>query len=170
MKRRTLEIALLPEVRQIERSAARHAREEARRLGRSAPAAALRAVAEHADRAEVSLDALVVERTAAGSLIGAALGALFSMGRNLVGDYLLNAEQSYRGTLLGLRHGYDVVVQARTAALADGDAEFAGWCDRWLTEREPLIQAVAEQMRWFVDHPARALQRAKLGSMGAARE
>src|SRR5258705_13397876 len=108
MKKWTLASALFPEVRQVERSAIRHSRKEAQRLGGCPPAEALIAVAEHAARTEASLQTLLAERSASSNSVGAILGAAFSIGRSLAGDYLLTAERSYRATLLGLRHGLDV--------------------------------------------------------------
>ncbi len=157
---------LFAEVLQTERSAARHPKVEAGRLGRCPPADALLAIAGHAAGAESDLAALAERRGKAGSKMGLTVGSLFSIGRDRVADLLLTMQASYRGTLLGMRHGYDVVSLFRLAALAEGDAELAAWCDRWLVERAPLIQAVADALSWFAEHPDRALRSAKWG--GAA--
>ena len=148
MKQQGLVRALFPEVRQTERSAMRHSRLEALRLGQTPPAAALIAVAEHARREESVLEALAREREPRRTQIGAVVGGMFSVSRDRVADFLLTAEQSYRGTLLGMRHGYDVVIQFRAAARAEGDAEVEAWCDWWVAEREPLIHETAAQMQW----------------------
>ena len=168
MKKLTLMKALFAEVSQTERSAIKHPTVEARRLGPGPPATALLAVASHAARAEPSLKALAEARGATRSKVGTIVGNFFSIGRNRFADFMLTTEQSYRGTLLGMRHGYDVVGLFRLAALADGDLEVAAWCDPWLAEREPLIRAVAEQLRWFAAHQARALKSAKLGARAGA--
>jgi hypothetical protein len=161
MTAETMLKALLPEVRQSERSAIRHPEAEARRLGPCPPAEALMAVAEHAKREEPSLDAMAEARASTRNRVGAALGSLFSIGRNRMADHLLTAEQSYRGTLLGLWHGVHAVTQFRSAAVREGDPEVVAWCDRWLAEREPLVRGVVEQMQWFVDHPDRGLRAAR---------
>jgi hypothetical protein len=159
--KRTLMQTLFAEVGQTERSAIRHPRVEARRLGECPPAAALLAVAGHAERVKPSLDSLARERGATRAAVGTAVGSFFSIGRNSLADFFLTTEQSYRGTLLGMRHGYDVVTLFRLAALAERDAPVVAWADAWLADREPLLRVVAEEMRWFVAHPARALQNAK---------
>jgi hypothetical protein len=159
--KRTLMQTLFAEVGQTERSAIRHPRVEARRLGECPPAAALLNVTTHAERAKPALESLAGERGATRTAVGAMVGSLFSIGRNGLADFFLTAEQSYRGTLLGMRHGYDVVTLFRLAALAEGDAPVVAWTDAWLSEREPLLRNVADQMRWFVAHPERALQNAK---------
>jgi hypothetical protein len=161
MTKRSLTLALFGEVGQTERSAIRHPRVEARRLGLSPPASALRAVADHAERAEPSFRALAEARGMARRSVGTAIGTLFSVGRDGLADFFLTTEQSYRGTLLGLRHGYDVVSVLRMAARVEHDIEVANWSDVWLAERAPLLDAIAGQMRWFVDRPALALSSAK---------
>ncbi len=96
---------LFGEVLQTERSAARHSTLEGERLGPGAPADALFAVAEHASRAERELASMAEQRGKEGSKLGLAVGTLFSMGRNGMADLLLSMQASYRGTLLGMRHG-----------------------------------------------------------------
>jgi hypothetical protein len=95
------------------------------------------------------------------------VGNLFSMGRVGLADFFLTMEPSYRGTLLGIRHRYDVVTMFRLAALAEGDAPVVAWADAWLAERLPFATAVAEEIQWFVAHPERALRSAKLARAGA---
>jgi hypothetical protein len=153
---------LFGEVSQTERSAIRHPRVEARRLGACPPADALLAIADHAERAAPVLHALASERGASRGAVGTVAGSLFSIGRNGLADFFLTTEQSYRGTLLGIRHGYDVITVFRLAALAERDPPVVAWADAWMTERLPLIESVAREMRWFVDHPARALRNAKV--------
>jgi hypothetical protein len=153
---------LFGEVAQTERSAVRHPMVEAHRLGACPPAHALLAIADHAKRASPELRTLASERGATRSAVGTAAGSLFSIGRNAMADFFLTTEQSYRGTLLGIRHGYDVITLLRMAALAERDAPVLAWAEAWLAERLPLIESVAKEMRWFVDHPDRALRSAKL--------
>jgi hypothetical protein len=161
MAKSSLMLALFGEVGQTERSAIRHPRVEARRLGECPPATALVAVSRHAEREEPALRAMAEARGVARTAIGTAVGDLFSIGRNGMADFFLTTEQSYRGTLLGIRHGYDVITVFRKAALTEGDSQVAAWAEAWLGEREPLIRAVTDAMGWFVEHPARALANAK---------
>ena len=156
-----LTTTLFAEVFQTERSAIRHPIVEADRLGPCTPADALRAVAAHASRVEPSLAALAEKRGVKRSKIGRAFGSFFSISRNRFADFMLSTEQSYRGTLLGIRHGHDVVTLFGMAAAAEGDRELAAWCDAWLAQRAPLADAVADALVWFAEHPDRALRNAK---------
>lgn len=150
--------SLMEELAQSERSARLHCEREASRLGDSGPARALRACVEHAERANVSLEAAarqVQNGHHAGPpvRIGRAIGALLSRARDLVFDRLIEEERSYRGTLMGLRHGVDTARMLQHAADASGKVELAGFCTRWLADREPLVEQVAREMTWFALHP-----------------
>jgi hypothetical protein len=159
--RRTLTQTLFAEVGQTERSAIRHPRVEARRLGDCPPAAALLAIADHAARAEPAIRALAGARGGAHASPGIFVGNLFSIGRDTFADFFLTAEQSYRGTLLGIRHGYDVITLFRLAAVTEHDGEVVAWADPWLEVRRPLIDRVADQLGWFAKNPDRALENAR---------
>ncbi len=149
---------LVPELFQTERSAEQHCAREAYRLGDSAPATALRAVALHAIRVNRELPAIIKTSGLPVAGAGSLLGRLFSMVRQTVADRLIDEERSYRGTLLGLRHGVDVVKMLQHVADASGKLELAGWCTRWLAEREPLVAAVEHALTWFALHPAVAIE------------
>jgi hypothetical protein len=159
--------SLFAEVFQSERSAIKHPTVEAERLGPCPPADALRAVAAHASRVEPALMKLAEARGREPSKIGVAFGELFSLGRDGLADFALSAEQSYRGTLLGMRHGYDAVRLFGLGAKAEGDLELAAFSDAWLTERGPLIAAAADALSWFTANPERALANAKRGTRHA---
>jgi hypothetical protein len=148
---------LFHELFQTEQSAALHPQREARRLGTVPPADALRQVAEHARRVLDELPELAERRKLPVSRIGQLVGLMFSNARHWFADRLIEPERSYRGTLLGMRHGVDLVTLIRDSALVEGDAELAEWCTRWLVEREPLIEAVAAQLQWFAETPEAAL-------------
>ncbi|MFO0576531.1 MAG: hypothetical protein U1A78_21205 [Polyangia bacterium] len=148
---------LFHELFQTEQSAALHPEREARRLGTVPPADALRQVAEHARRVLVELPELASRRQLPVSRIGQMMGRMFSHARTWFADHLIQPERSYRGTLLGMRHGVDLVTLIRDSALVEGDAELAEWCARWLLEREPLVEAVAAQLQWFAETPDAAL-------------
>jgi hypothetical protein len=152
--------SLFTEVLQTERSAIRHSDVEAARLGACAPAHALRAVSAHASAMEPSLHALAARR-GVGNAPGTAAGKLLSAVRDRLIDHAVTAEQSYRTTLLGMRHGYDLISLFGEAARLEADDELAAWCDHWRAERGALVDAVAAALSWFALHPERALQNAK---------
>jgi hypothetical protein len=85
---------------------------------------------------------------------------MFSSIREAVADRLVDHERSYRGTLLGLRHGVDCVKMIRHVADACGRVEIGGFCTRWLEAREPLVGRAEHAMSWFAHHPKRAVARA----------
>jgi hypothetical protein len=146
------------ELFQTEQSAASHCRREAARLPGTQPAGALMAISEHADRTLVELPALAVSHDMPVSGAARRVGRLFSITRQLVGDRLLRRERSYRGTLLGMRHGLDVVHMLRHLAEHAGDRALVSWCDAWLAVRCPLVQRAEEELRWFAEHPELAMQ------------
>lgn len=153
--------SLFGELFQTERSAVRHCAIEADRLGPTPPAVALLAVWSHATRAEATLMQHAERRGVELGGVGKAVGALFSIVRDDVADFTLTAEQSYRGTLLGIRHGCDVVAFAAAAAEIEGDAALTAWCAEWLRARWPLVEHCARALTWFASHPQRALRNAK---------
>src|SRR5689334_1449860 len=99
---------LCRELAQSEQSASTHPRREAKRLGDTAPAHALLAIATHADELRPRFAALMAKRQPKGMRVGRAFGRAFSAIRQAFADRLIDAERSYRGTLLGLHHGIDV--------------------------------------------------------------
>ncbi|MET0390561.1 MAG: FAD-dependent oxidoreductase [Polyangiales bacterium] len=161
------------ELWQTEVSASQHCRREAERLGDTPPARVLRAAAEHADSVLAELPKLELARPLALSGLGMAIGKLFSEARDTVADKLLTSERSYRGTLLGLRHGVDLVQLMRDAAESSGQPELTSFLDHWLSRRRPLVDAVAEELRWFATRadqamaPARGLFSSKKRSASA---
>jgi hypothetical protein len=82
---------------------------------------------------------------------------------------VISAERSYRGTLLGARHGLDVVRSLRSAAREASREELAGFCERWLERREPLVSAVERELEWFARHPREALSFARTGRKATAK-
>src|SRR5690242_9013689 len=119
-RRRELLERLFHELFQSEASASRHPRREAQRLGATPPAHALIAVARHASRALAELPDLARASGLPVSDLGRRLGVLFSRARQLVFDRLVDSEKSYRGTLLGMRHGLDLVHLLREVADREG--------------------------------------------------
>jgi hypothetical protein len=147
---------LAHEMFQTEQSACDHPRVEAARLGDVAPARALLAVADHATAAMAELTPLMRRNHLVVSPGGRAVGAAFSRVRDRFADLLLSSEKSYRATLLGMRHGVDLVELVMSTAREDDDPELAAWCERWLATRRPLVEAAARELEWFAQHPERA--------------
>ena len=153
MDRSRLLPSLLVELSQAERSAYRHPIREAERLGDVPPSVALRAVAAHANEALDDLPDLARARSVRRTTI-AQLGAqALSLVRDTIVDRVVDNERSYRSTLLGMRHGIDLVRLLRVAAEEEGDVELVAWCDRWLTVRERLVAGVERELVWFGHHP-----------------
>jgi hypothetical protein len=152
---------LVRELFQTEESARQHPMLEAERLGEVPPADALRAVAAHARRTLAELPPLVRRHDLPVSNGGRRVGAAFSAIRDRFADLMLTAERSYRGTLLGMRHGVDLVLLIQSVARMEGDASLANWCDHWLERRRPLVEAAAQELAWFAANPARAREPAR---------
>lgn len=148
--RRRLFDKLLRELHRSEAQAIEHPAREARRLGETAPVLALRDVAVHAQMLRPRLDK---------ALDGHALvskgrvGATFSTLRQLVVDRVYDAERSYRGALLDLRHGLDVVRVLREVARLEELFALIRWCDDWLAARRTLVARVEAQLGWFAEQP-----------------
>lgn len=144
----------MTELFQTERSAYRHPIREAKRLGDVPPAIALRAVAAHANEVLDELPELARARGVAAARVGTIIGETFSDVRHFFADRIIDRERSYRGTLLGMRHGIDLVRLVRAAAEDEADLELVSWCDRWLSVRERLVSGVEREIDWFGHHQA----------------
>jgi hypothetical protein len=139
---------------QTEMSAARHSKREANRYDDNAPPAlALRAVASHAERVLIELPAVAERNDLVISKGGALAGELFSQGRDKLADMLIDRERSYRGTLLGMRHGIDVFRLLHELSSAIHNYELRDFTKSWLEERLPLVQRVDEELHWFAENP-----------------
>lgn len=154
---RQLMRSLMREFFQTEQSAQRHSRIEAKRLAGTPPARALEAVARHADAVLQELPGRARHHNLPVSAAGLWVGEVFSNLRSSVFDLLLDIETSYRGTLLGMRHGLDVMRMLRETAAAANQEELAEWCDRIVKAREPLIEECAQQLSWFGQHSQQAM-------------
>lgn len=161
-RQRALLASLMTELFQSERSAMKHPRREADRLGDAPPAHALRAVAEHAERMEHELRDVAKANDLSVGRVGVLIGSLFSAVREGIGDRLVDRERSYRGTLLGMRHGVDLVKMIQKVADAAGLVELGGFCARWLEERQGLVTKVEQAMTWFATHPVVAAETPRL--------
>jgi hypothetical protein len=152
---------LMREFFQTETSAVQHCRREALRYGDAPPAAALRAVADDASQVLRKLPALAETAGLPVSKLGVLTGALFSEVRDKVLDRLVQAERSYRGTLLGVRHGVDLVYSLRHVAETMGNEPVFDFCEGWLTRRIVLMDRVEEELVWLARHPEKALHSSK---------
>lgn len=153
--------SLSNELFQTETSASRHCRREADRLGDTAPAVALRAIAEHADLVLAELPSMAERNGMPISRGGRLTGALFSQLRDKMFDMMIDSDRSYRGTLLGCRHGLDVVRMLKHLAEVMGKSDLDAFCASWLTTRTVLVQQVEDEMAWFAKHPDEALKLAR---------
>ena len=158
---RTLLNNLTRELFQTETSAVRHCTREAERLGETAPAEALRAVAAHAKQVLTELPALAQRNDMIVSKGGMVVGEIFSLTRDKLADMLIDSERSYRGTLLGMRHGVDVMRLLHDFAETTGKSDLSLFCKTWLAMRTPLVQKVDEQLRWFAENPDEAVKIAR---------
>lgn len=152
---------LVRELFQTENSARLHPVIEAERLGEVPPARVLRAVAEHAAEALDELPALVASQGLPVSEAGKRMGAALSSLRDHFIDLLVNMEKSYRGTLIGMRHGVDLVELVQYTAREQGDNRLADWCEVWLARRRPLVEAAARELAWFAANPVLAREPVK---------
>ncbi len=153
-----LRTKLCRELAQSEQSARVHPVREARRLGNVPPAAALRAIAGHAAQLRPRFEALVQRDRLGGFGVARAVGKLFSALRHAVFDRMIDTERSFRGTLLGLRHGVDTARLLREVARRSGDVYLLAFCDELLAQRLPLIARAEASLAWFAEQPGRALQ------------
>jgi hypothetical protein len=151
-------VSLSRELFQTETSAARHCRREADRLGESGPAVALRAVADHADAVLRELPALAERNGMPISTGGKLTGALFSQLRDKMFDMLIDSDRSYRGTLLGCRHGLDVVRMLQHVSTEMAKVDLDDFCAAWLNTRTVLVQNVEHELAWFAKNPQEALK------------
>ena len=153
--------SLMIELFQTERSAIMHCDREAARLGKSPPATTLDEVSDHAREALAKLTDLAeagkIPARKPRQKLGQLIGRTLSRVRMHVLDRLVAGERSYRGTLLGMRHGIDLVRLLREVADREGTDVLVEWCDDWLSARVPLVEAVCEHMVWFADRPASAV-------------
>jgi hypothetical protein len=149
---------LCRELAQSEQSASVHPRREAKRLGDTPPAHALLAIASHADELRPRFEALMAKRQPNGIKIGRAFGRAFSAIRQAIAARVIDAERSYRGTLLGLHHGIGVTRLLREVALRAHDTHLVKFCDELLVERGGLIEGVEQALAWFAEQPGQAIR------------
>jgi hypothetical protein len=149
------------ELWQTETSAFRHCAREAHRLHDTPPGAAQRAVSSDAERVLVELREVARREGLVVSGFGIAIGGVLSELRDTLLDKLIVKERSYRVTLLGMRHGVDVVSALAQVAERAGRNELVAFCRSWHERRVPLVAAVEAELKWFAVHPDVALRRAR---------
>ncbi|HSN25392.1 MAG TPA: hypothetical protein VLT45_03880 [Kofleriaceae bacterium] len=74
--------------------------------------------------------------------------------RQLVTDRIQDPERAYRGALLDLRHGLDVVRVLRDVARLEELFALIRWCDDYLAARRTLVARVEAQLAWFAEQPS----------------
>ena len=149
---------LCRELAQSEQSATVHPRREARRLGDIPPAHALLAIAAHAEEMRPRFEALMAKRQPNGIKIGRLFGRAFSVIRQVIADRVIDVERSYRGTMLGVRHGIDCTRLLREVALRAHDTHLVKFCDELLVERLALIEGAEQALAWFAEQPEKAIR------------
>lgn len=153
--RATLVESLLRELHQTERSCATHCRREAERFPGERPAYALIHLADHAESVLERMKPLGRDGTA--QKIAEGFGSFLSVCREAVLDRIVREERSYRGTLLGVRHGIDLVILLRNAAISEKSDLMLDFADKWLARRTMLWEEAVAALEWFDQNPERAL-------------
>jgi len=153
--------SLTRELFQTETSAAVHCRREAKRLGDASPAHTLQDLADQAEAVLKELPRIADACALPKSAGGMAVGAWFSEARDKLFDRLIRSERSYRGTMLGVRHGVDLVALLTQVARAGGLTELQAFCERWLAARRPLVESLERELGWFAEQPAVAMRLAR---------
>jgi hypothetical protein len=153
MYRERLTPSLLAELYELEEDAYRLSLREAKRIECGPPAAALRAVAAHANEALEELPAKARRRhVRLGSALSLAIDTLHRL-RDVVMDQVVDHEHGYRRALTALHRGIDLGHLIHAAAIDEGDDELAKWCQEWLRGRERLVADASDQLKWFARHP-----------------
>ena len=153
--RATLVESLLRELHQTERSCATHCRREAKRFPGERPAHALTHLADHA---ESVLDRMApIGRDGFAQRMAQGVGSFLSLFREVLLDRIVREERSYRGTLLGVRHGIDLVLLLRDAAISEKSELMLEFADKWLEKRIILWEEAVAALAWFDEHPDKAL-------------
>lgn len=147
--RRRLLDKLVRELVRCETQAQELAPREARRIGESPPVAVLREIGAHS----LQMRPRLVHVLEGHDLVPAhqRLSATFTTLRQLVVDHIYDAERSYRGALLDLRHALDVVRVLREVARLEELFALIRWCDDWLVARRTLVARVEAQLGWFAE-------------------
>lgn len=148
---------LCRELAQSEHDAIIHCCGEASRYGAQAPGQVLRVIADHAREIRPRLDYLWATQRL-GLRLGRVVGEVFSAVRHFAVDWMIDAERSYRATLLGLEHGVGVARLLREVFVHQQDYAALRVCDELIEGRTRLLARAADRLRWFAEHPDVALR------------
>ena len=159
---------LCRELAQSEHDAVIHTAREADRLGSIAPAEALRAISAHARELAPRINELLVDQPV-GRTLGRLVGEMFSTLRHYGFDRMIDTERSFRATLLGLRHGVDCVRLLREVGVCGNDADLTRFCDRYLLERQALLERAEQTLAWFAERPSQALQSGRVAALASGK-
>lgn len=161
---------LCRELAQSEHDAIIHCCREASRYGAQAPGQVLRVIADHARELRPRLDWLWRGKQPLGVRAGRVVAEIFSAVRHFAVDWMIDAERSYRATLLGLEHGLGVARLLREVFVQQQDYDALRVCDELIEGRTRLLARAADRLRWFAEHPDVALRssRGKLGTRSRA--
>ena len=149
--------SLVREFFQTETSAVMHCRREAARID-ATPAAPMLAIAQHAEQVLREFPPLAKRYGLPFSAGGIAVGAMFSNLRDKIFDKTIRSERSYRGTVLGVRHGVDLVQVFAAATRTVGYTDLTQFFETWLTERKRLVAQLEPSLSWFAEHPEQAMK------------
>jgi hypothetical protein len=153
--------SLMRELFQTETSAVQHCRREAERLGEASPARTMREISDQAERFLKELPRIAKNADLPRSGVGAGIGAFLSEARDKVFDRLIRSERSYRVTMLGVRHGVDLVHLLAQAAQEANLPDLSEFCERWSAARQPLVASLERELVWFAKQPAWAMRFAR---------
>lgn len=139
---------LTREVTRVEGQVVEQPGREARRIGDAGPVLVLREIAVHAAQMQPRFEDMAMGHGLV--LHRFALGALTTL-RHMVIDRVVDPERSYRGVLLELRHGLEVVKLLREASRREELFGLIRWCDDWLAARRTLVARAEAQLAWFAE-------------------
>jgi hypothetical protein len=143
---------LCRELAQAEHDAFLHCARQARQLGACPPAHALRAISEHAETTWPSY-VQATGRRRVGTRIGKLVAKTLSATRHLAVDRVIDAQRSYRATLIGLKHGLDCARLLAEVAIRDDEPELVRWLGEMLPRRRELVASAEDAMEWFAEWP-----------------
>ena len=143
---------------QAETSTLAQCRLEAKRLDGTEPASALRHVSDHVESVLQELTEFAPEHGGPASVVGVALGQIFSATCEFLADRLIPRESSYRGVLIGIRDGLDLVRLMIHCAERQENGQLANWCGVWLQTRSELAAELERGLVWFANHPDFSMQ------------
>lgn len=153
--------ALARELLSSERGASRHARLEAERLGQSPPGVIMDEIAIHAERSLEQVEEWARRRGIRSAVSESVASRALTNVRERFSELAMSVEQSYRMSLLGMRHSVDLIRLIRELAVLADDRDLREWSERWSLRRLDLLEQAEMALGWFAEHPGRALEPVK---------